>query len=180
MYSLEKKTGYGNSRYTVSLFILIFSILMVFSNFLLAQSSDDESFFVPIFSTTRATSKALLSSRQDYGTKIAAKEKRVRSQEPRFVVNDTTKKENKIVSLDERFNGDGYLLYLELEDYEHTIQIAAYNLLGKKVLDIYNGNPYKDAKLPYDIPTVSLPNGVYICFVFGKNFRLQQKFIVSR
>lgn len=94
---------------------------------------------------------------------------------------DTTiKRVNKITSILERRDGEGYYLLLELEDYEQRIQIAAYNLLGKKVLDIYNGIPINDPDYRYDIMTNNLPNGVYICFVFGKNFRLQEKFVVSR
>jgi len=111
-------------------------------------------------------------------TKPVNKDKKLKSSDTKG--DSTIKRINKITSILERRDGEGYYLLLELEDYEQRIQIAAYNLLGKKVLDIYNGIPINDPDYRYDIMTNNLPNGVYICFVFGKNFRLQEKFVVSR
>jgi len=112
------------------------------------------------------------------GTKLVNKDKKLKSNDTKG--DTTTKKTNRITAIQERRDGEGYYLLLELEDYDQRIQISAYNLLGKKVLDIYNGTAINDPEYRYDIMTNNLPNGVYICFVFGKNFRLQEKFIVSR
>lgn len=71
-----------------------------------------------------------------------------------------------------------YYCKVELKDYNQPIQIAAYNLLGKKVKDIYRGNAKKDGE--YDIDVTALPDGLYICVVQGANLRLTEKFIVSR
>jgi len=93
---------------------------------------------------------------------------------------DTTPKINRIVSL--RDGGDIFYLYLELLDREQTITINVYNMLGKNVLDVYKGRPQPDS-IPYQIIVSgppSLPNGVYLCVVTGKNFRLREKFVISR
>ncbi len=93
---------------------------------------------------------------------------------------DTSKNKNKIESL--RDGGDIFYLYLELADRESRISIMVYNMLGKKVLDVYEGTPRANG-VPYEIyidSPSSLPNGVYLCVVVGKNFRLREKFVVSR
>jgi len=93
---------------------------------------------------------------------------------------DTTPKTNRIVSL--RDGGDIFYLYLELLDREQTITITVYNMLGKNVLDVYKARPQPDS-IPYQITVSgppSLPNGVYLCVVTGKNFRLREKFVISR
>lgn len=93
---------------------------------------------------------------------------------------DTTPKTNRIVSL--RDGGDIFYLYLELLDREQTITINVYNMLGKNVLDVYKGKPQPDS-IPYQVIVSgppSLPNGVYLCVVTGKNFRLREKFVISR
>jgi hypothetical protein len=59
------------------------------------------------------------------------------------------------------------------------IEIVAYNILGKKVMDIYSG----DAKIGQNsitFDTTQLARGMYICVVRGKNFKLAEKFLVSR
>jgi len=118
------------------------------------------------------------------GTKFAQKSKEDFNQEKggHFRTEDDSIK-NKILSLRESDRGDKFLLYIYLLDYEQKIQISVYNLLGKKVLDVYDNFPYKDNNFAYEINIASptyLPNGVYLCVVLGKNFRLREKFIISK
>lgn len=97
-----------------------------------------------------------------------------------IVKTDSTKPENRIESL--RDGGDIFYLYLVLSDRESPIKIIVYNMLGKRVLDVYNGYP-KPKSNPYEISIDGpppLPNGVYLCVVIGKNFRLREKFVVAR
>jgi len=96
------------------------------------------------------------------------------------VNSDTTKQKNRIESI--RDGGDIFYLYLELEDHDAPIKVTVYNMLGKRVRDVYQGYP-KPNGVPYEISIVgppSLPNGVYLCVVVGKNFRLREKFVVAR
>lgn len=94
------------------------------------------------------------------------------------VKEDSTKSENRITQL--RKDGDRYILKIELKDYESSIEISVFNILGKKIRIVHEGPPKKDADYPYEIYASDLPNGVYICVVHGKDFRLAKKFIISR
>lgn len=113
------------------------------------------------------------------GTKIAQKKDAVKQKSYLNSVNeDTTKKENKITSV--RESSDKIFLYIDLIDYDQKIQISVFNLLGKKVLDVFEGMPYKDPDYAYEISKSNLPNGVYLFIVLGKNFKLREKFVISR
>lgn len=138
------------------------------------QAEGPKTFLDIIFNLTENTN----------GTKFAKKLKEDFNQEKgsRFKTEDDSVK-NKILSLRESDRGDKFLLYIYLMDYEQKIQISVYNLLGKKVLDVYDNYPYKDINFAYEINIASptfLPNGVYLCVVVGKNFRLREKFIISK
>jgi len=74
---------------------------------------------------------------------------------------------------------DGLLLTVELADDQQNLIVSAYNLLGKKVLDIYHGGEKAGVK-EYPLNTNSIPSGIYICVVQGDNFRLAEKFFVSK
>lgn len=120
------------------------------------------------------------------GIKIALKQKgEVVVEKPlkAKVEEDTSKKGNRIVSLRESDRGDRFFVYLDLLDYDSKIQISVYNMLGKKVMDVFDNYPYKDTNYPYEINTsspINLPNGLYLCIVLGKNYRLREKFIISK
>ncbi len=93
---------------------------------------------------------------------------------------DTTQKSNRISGV--WLEKDNLNVIVSLTDTEQKINISVYNLLGKKVLEIYDGLPQgtpNDAWL-YSKSAAGLPNGVYLCVVLGKSFRLREKFYVSR
>jgi hypothetical protein len=59
------------------------------------------------------------------------------------------------------------------------IEVAAFNILGKRIMDIYVGDARTGANnLSFDMS--SLSNGLYICVVRGRNFKTAEKFLVSR
>ncbi|NLO18868.1 MAG: hypothetical protein GX121_03155 [Ignavibacteria bacterium] len=157
--------------------LLIISIFLSFNSNLFSQTNYQDLMYPAAGKNQRIFIREFMLE-DNSGTKLANKDKKLKANETKADTN--VKKSNKISAILERRDGEGYYLQLELEDYEQRIQIAAYNLLGKKVLDIYSGTPINDPEYRYDIRTNNLPNGVYICFVFGKNFRLQEKFVVSR
>lgn len=74
---------------------------------------------------------------------------------------------------------DGLLLTVELADDQQNLIVSAYNLLGKKVLDIYHGGE-KAGVREYPVNITSIPSGIYICVVQGDNFRLAEKFFISK
>jgi hypothetical protein len=98
----------------------------------------------------------------------------------RLYENDTTStKGNRIVSIQETERGDKMAVYLEIENPEQKIKIIVYNLLGKKVLDIYEGKP-KDPSQPYEFSVAELPKGIFLLVVVGDNFRLREKLVVTK
>lgn len=109
------------------------------------------------------------------GMKFAYSGKGSKSSNKVLVKSDTAK--NRIVNLwyaNEIFN-----VKILLENKKDPIDIFVINLLGKKVLHVYNGIP-KPNDYIYTEPASILPQGVYLCILQGKNFRDGKKFIVSR
>lgn len=99
------------------------------------------------------------------------------SRRTRRVESDTLKKDR--IQIREGSNGD-YILVLDLKDPNQRIRISIWNMLGKKVLDDYNG-PFKNLEEYHIIKNTGyLSKGVYLCIVQGDNVRLDAKFIVSR
>lgn len=75
---------------------------------------------------------------------------------------------------------DVYHLEIDLAQDQQNLTIAAYNLLGKKVLDIHQGGDKAGERKNYDMNTTSIPSGIYICVVQGDNFRFAEKFYLSK
>ena len=113
----------------------------------------------------------LMKHQHPSGTEIASKEAKDQS-----VAADTVHN-NRIEYI--RDAGDVHYLKLYIEDRNQRIYISAFNLLGKKVLDIYEDSAKPNSE-EYLIKSWKLPNGVYICTVHGGDFRLTEKFIVAR
>jgi hypothetical protein len=77
-------------------------------------------------------------------------------------------------------NNDLYRLEIDLAQDQQNLTITAYNLLGKKILDIHQGGEKSGEGKTYEINTTAVPSGIYICVVQGDNFRFAEKFFVSR
>ncbi len=90
---------------------------------------------------------------------------------------DSLPRENRIHSI--RENNGEYLLVVELATEQPRLDIGVYNLLGKRVVTVYQGRAAAGVR-EFPIPTANLPNGIYICVVQGNGFRLAQKFVLSR
>lgn len=72
-----------------------------------------------------------------------------------------------------------FYIRILLENYDEDITLSVYNMLGKEVLNIMRGKP-KPRDVDYYFNGVSLPNGIYICVLTGKDFKDAKKFVVSR
>lgn len=59
------------------------------------------------------------------------------------------------------------------------VEIAAFNILGKRVMDIYTGEARNGLNL-MNFDTSQLSQGMYICVVRGRGFKTAEKFLVSR
>lgn len=166
--------------YTIILLLFLFFTCFAHNTPLYSKLNVNEILFISSSDKPKSFLEIIFQLKEsNTGTKIAQKKDTGKQKSYLNSVNeDTTKKENKITSV--RESSDKISLYIDLIDYDQRIQISVFNLLGKKVLDVFEGLPYKDPDYPYEISKSNLPNGVYLFVVLGKNFKLREKFVISR
>lgn len=90
-----------------------------------------------------------------------------------------TSKNNRIIGIRES-SGGIYQLELDVADNQQNLSIGIFNLLGKKVIDVHQGGEFAGRSKMFDVNVQGIPNGIYMCIVQGDNFRLAEKFYVSR
>lgn len=158
------------------IYLLITTIFLFSAGAVIAGPEEAEKFGAPTWKPLKTSVFSQLLN-IDSGTLIAKiPEKAAKSVK---IDDDTSGTDNRIVKFYGNHSQDIFKLALELKDYELPIQIKVFNILGNEVLDAYNGTPLSGGS-EYIIETHTLPNGIYICKVIGKNFHLNRKFIISR
>jgi len=90
---------------------------------------------------------------------------------------DTSRKDNKFIFA--RAASDVFTTRVELAEDQGSVDIGIYNMLGKKVMDVYKGYASR-GQHDYTQPIPDLPEGVYICIMQGSDFRKAEKFFFSR
>lgn len=95
----------------------------------------------------------------------------------KIYVNNDTVSQNKILKVYSANNSDEFTVEIELKEEDIPIKIFIFNMLAKKVIDVYDGTP-KGKEYPFYAG--DLPNGVYLCILQGANFKHAKKFIISR
>ncbi len=165
--------------------LLILKILITISLFIIIDTTQLHSQYLENYhfyhiSNKKKSSKLKTKSTQSDGTKIAKNQLKSQEIDSSIVVlADSTERKDRIISLNQL--GDVHILKIELSDYNSEINIVVYNLIGKKVMDVYKGIPKSTSPdYPYEIQSWRLPNGIYLCTVQGKNFRKTEKFVVAR
>jgi len=93
------------------------------------------------------------------------------------VASDTGKRDNKIIFV--RATADVFTVRVELVNDEPNLELGMYNMLGKKMADIYRG-PATRGEHEYTLPISEMPEGVYICIMQASNSRRAEKFYLSR
>ena len=73
----------------------------------------------------------------------------------------------------------GFTAKISLASDQQRIDIGIYNMLGKRMGDVYAG-PATKGDHEYTISTDDLPEGVYICILQGGDFRRAAKFYLNR
>jgi hypothetical protein len=91
--------------------------------------------------------------------------------------NDSTGRDNRILFA--RASGDVFTSRIELAREEPLIEIGIYNMLGKRVMDVYKGASGRGQQ-EFTQSLAELPDGVYICILQGDNFRKAEKFYFRR
>jgi hypothetical protein len=90
---------------------------------------------------------------------------------------DTSGRENRIMF--SRASSDVFTTRIELLTDEPLIEVGIYNMLGKRVMDVYKGASAR-GQHEYSQSVSELPDGVYICILQGDNFRKAEKFYFRR
>jgi hypothetical protein len=125
-----------------------------------------------------------LSAQLNSGTEIVTSEKKKPLTQKKTEADTSGGKYS--ISIRESSDGERILICLKLIDsdnkvYDKEIEIIVYNMLGKKVMDVYNGMPKEDeCARDYEIPKGKLPNGLYLCVAQSEKFRMVGKFVISR
>ncbi|MCS6999338.1 MAG: T9SS type A sorting domain-containing protein [Bacteroidota bacterium] len=95
--------------------------------------------------------------------------------------NDTVKKASRIVGIDLDASNDALTVRIELTENQSWTEISLYNMLGKRVKDIYRGPVSTDVPVrDFTVNISDLPNGLYIVSVQGSTIRLADKVFISR
>lgn len=90
---------------------------------------------------------------------------------------DTSGRDNRIVF--SRTSGDVFTTRIELATDEPLIEVGIYNMLGKRVMDVFKGASARGQQ-EFSQSVAELPEGVYICILQGDNFRKAEKFYFRR
>ncbi|MCO6466162.1 MAG: T9SS type A sorting domain-containing protein [Bradyrhizobiaceae bacterium] len=93
------------------------------------------------------------------------------------VANDTVRTDSRIVSV--HAAADVFTAKIDLASEQPQVDLAIYNMLGKKMSEVYRG-PASKGEHEYVSSISDLPEGVYICILQGSNFRRAEKFYLSR
>ncbi|MBC8125409.1 MAG: T9SS type A sorting domain-containing protein [Candidatus Kapabacteria bacterium] len=133
-----------------------------------AKAEVSKAYVSPINGAVSATIRALNIQRGQAGQKQQAKVN---------VGADTSRRENRFLFA--RAAQDVFTARIELVEEQTVIDIGIYNMLGKKVMDVYKGYSSR-GQHDYTQPIPDLPEGVYICIMQGSDFRKAEKFYFSR
>ena len=133
-----------------------------------ARSEVAKAYVSPINGAVSATIRALNTQRGQTGQRQQAKVN---------VGADSTRRENRFLFA--RAAQDVFTARIELIEEQSVIDIGIYNMLGKKVMDVYRGYSSR-GQHDYTQAVPDLPEGVYICIMQGSDFRKAEKFYFSR
>lgn len=93
------------------------------------------------------------------------------------VTSDTVRRESRILFA--MVSSDVFKTKVDIGADQQNIDIGIYNMLGKRMGDVYNG-PASRGEHEYTMSVSDLPEGVYICILQSGNFRRAEKFYLNR
>lgn len=97
-----------------------------------------------------------------------------------FVV-DSNHKENRLTILAKSNDPNDFVATLKITEDQSSMQVACFNMLGKKVKVIHEGFVKSvDDGQNFDFNASDLPQGMYLCVAQGNGIRLVEKFYVNR
>lgn len=155
--------------------LIIFSLIVLFllikpdSNVFCLEKPNTADIFI---------STDLCDNIQDVDGTIIARYNELKCNDNVKLIESDSIRSNKISKIINR--RDYIAIRIELTDWDQEIELSAYNLLGKKIIDIFKGRPVPDPEHEYEFSSASLPNGIYLCVLHGRNIRDAKRFVVSR
>lgn len=78
-----------------------------------------------------------------------------------------------------RVSAEVFTAKVEMASDEPLVDIAIFNMLGKRVMEVYKGASSRGIH-EHTQSVSDLPEGVYMCVMQGNNFRKAEKFFFSR
>ncbi|MCU0330484.1 MAG: T9SS type A sorting domain-containing protein [Candidatus Kapabacteria bacterium] len=115
----------------------------------------------PLYGALEATFLALNQTGTKKSAPAASAPSSTVQQAPKATLRDadTSRRDNKIVFA--RATADQFAAKIELVDEQAVIDVGIYNMLGKKVIDVYRGGASRGPH-DYTVGVSDLPEGVYI------------------
>lgn len=166
-------------RHIVSISLALLTVALVVATVPSVHAENDKRSSSPKITTrssslspmTRAVSTALrtLTSR-----KAAADD---RSQVKVASGRDSAVSAPRIIST--RVASEVFTARIEMASDEPLVDIAIFNMLGKRVMEVYKGSSSRGVH-EHTQSVSDLPEGVYMCVLQGSNFRKAEKFFFSR
>ena len=78
-----------------------------------------------------------------------------------------------------RVSSEVFTTRVELASDESLVEISIFNMLGKRVMEVYKGASSRGVH-EHTQSISELPDGVYMCVMQGANFRKAEKFFFNR
>jgi hypothetical protein len=171
-------TNHFSSKMTIILILLISLIFSISSPVISLSEMADKLYLALAKNFTPEINKYIFLYSPEY-YKAKSQEKSVKTQKIQSTLSDSS--EN---SMEIRFNdaGEPTKLIVKVKDKDKKINITIFNLLGKKVSDVFDDSPgANETEIDSFIDKINkLSNGIYICVLTGQNYRLMKKFTISR
>lgn len=104
---------------------------------------------------------------------------KIRIRQSRISEDTSGNRDNRVTKIHTANHADELILTIYLSESDQRIQVVVYNLLGKVVMEPQYISQSK-GEYDHSFNIANLPNGVYLCVLTGKNFRIKEKFVISR
>jgi hypothetical protein len=163
----------------VKIYLLLFSVLCIIYHSALSQSFGNASLQLPLAQANLTVFDNFKSILAINGTEFDKMERKVNFGKKAKRLDTDSNEAKNIIKVWENSSND-VVMSLKLKEPNQRIKISVWNMLGKNVIDDFDGE-YKNLESEHIIRNSNnLPKGVYLIIVQGEKVRLDSKFIISR
>jgi len=169
----------GLSRHITSISLVLLTAALAVAMVPSVYAENDKRTASPRITTKSSTlspmTRAVNSALRTLTSRKAASD--VRSQAKTANGRDSAIAAPRIIST--RVASEVFIARIEMVSDEPLVDIAIFNMLGKRVMDVYRGSSARGIH-EHTQSVSDLPEGVYMCVMQGTNFRKAEKFFFSR